>query len=238
MSSTSETGHYRNIANFNQVTQFCIGYGPTYNPSNPDLSTINLTSFHTTVLGLHNAIPVAQQPYIQAVNLRQERFDQLPAYATRIVGALAASSGVTSELVADAKTILRKIRGTRAKPVSPDSTTSISVSQRSYDLLCDHFNELVALVAAVPAYNPNEVDIQITNLNIAKAALLSANQSVATAHVGLSNARLARNTALYIGPSCLIQRAKAIKLYVKSIFGAASPQYKQISGISFREYKY
>ena len=37
MSSTSETGHAKNIANFQDLISFCQGYGATYNPTKESL---------------------------------------------------------------------------------------------------------------------------------------------------------------------------------------------------------
>lgn len=49
MASTSETGHAKNIANFQDLIAFVVGYGTTYNPSKntlkiPQLNTIATTS--------------------------------------------------------------------------------------------------------------------------------------------------------------------------------------------------
>jgi len=33
MASTSETGHAKNVANFEDLISFCTGYGTAYNPS-------------------------------------------------------------------------------------------------------------------------------------------------------------------------------------------------------------
>ena len=38
MSSTSEKGHAKNVANFGIIINFASGYGPLYNPSNPALA--------------------------------------------------------------------------------------------------------------------------------------------------------------------------------------------------------
>ena len=37
MASTSETGHAKNVANFETLISFCAGYGATYNPSKANL---------------------------------------------------------------------------------------------------------------------------------------------------------------------------------------------------------
>ncbi len=235
MVSTSESGHAKNIANFNQLIQFCTGYGPTYNPSNPALAIPALTAQHATCNTIHQAVATAKQPYINAVNARQISFKGLPSFATRIVNALGSSAGVSDQLMDDARTILRKIRGERAKNVNPDNENSISVSQRSYDMLLDHFVELIALVSSVPAYTPNETDLQVPALSIAKANATNVNQAVVSAAVALANARLQRNNALYADEVGLVAVALDVKLYVRSVFGASSPSYKLISGITFKK---
>ncbi len=38
----AETGHAKNVANFETMTSFVIGYGAAYNPSNMDIQLTNL----------------------------------------------------------------------------------------------------------------------------------------------------------------------------------------------------
>ena len=40
MASTSETGHAKNIANFQDLISFCQGYGVTYNPTKESLNNV------------------------------------------------------------------------------------------------------------------------------------------------------------------------------------------------------
>ena len=50
----------------------------------------------------------------------------------------------------------------------------------------------------------------------------------------LSNARITRNEILYLPETGLIGVALSVKIYIKAIFGVTSPQYKQVSGLLFR----
>jgi hypothetical protein len=113
MASTSETGHYKNIANFSLLITTCQGFGSAYQPNNPVIQIANLLTRHATATTLHNAVAAAKQPYTQAVNARQIDFKPMPKLSTRIVNSLAVSPNVQSNLVDDARTILRKIRGIR-----------------------------------------------------------------------------------------------------------------------------
>jgi hypothetical protein len=47
MPSTSETGHAKNVANFETLVSFCTGYGATYNPSRDALKVANLQTLLT-----------------------------------------------------------------------------------------------------------------------------------------------------------------------------------------------
>ena len=66
--------------------------------------------------------------------------------------------------------------------------------------------------------------------------LKAKNLSVITAEVSLSNARIARNDIMYKENSGLVFIAVDVKTYIKSVFGATSPQFKQTSNLKFRNY--
>jgi hypothetical protein len=53
----------------------------------------------------------------------------------------------------------------------------------------------------------------------------------------VSNARIARDKALYAETTGVLDVAQDVKQYVKSLFGATSPQYKQVSGLKFNRPK-
>ena len=59
------------------------------------------------------------------------------------------------------------------------------------------------------------------------------NTAVINATTDLSNARINRNKVLYFKSTGLYDIAQEVKKYVKSVFGASSPQYKQVSKIKF-----
>ncbi|HNP67813.1 MAG TPA: hypothetical protein PKH16_07915 [Aequorivita sp.] len=60
---------------------------------------------------------------------------------------------------------------------------------------------------------------------------------MATAYTAVSNARLERNRILYQENTGLVDTALGVKKYIKSVYGAASPEYNQIKGIKFKNYK-
>lgn len=242
MASTSETGHAKNVTNFEELISLCNGYGAVYNPANPNLSpaalAVLLTNANASLSTLNSTIP----QWVNAVNAREEAFKPLSALTTRVVSSLAAS-GASEEVTADAKSIARKLKGERAgkgstEPIDPNNPNvnpkTISVSQMSYDSRIENFERLIRLLEQQPAYTPNESDLNVAGLNTLLAQLRTLNTNTINTYTNVSNARLSRNNVLYNSVTGLVQVAANIKLYVKSVFGASSAQYKQIAGLKFR----
>ncbi|MFN0278586.1 MAG: hypothetical protein ACKVRN_08290 [Pyrinomonadaceae bacterium] len=186
------------------------------------------------------AVAAALAPWKVAVNNRETAFDGIRKLVTRIVANLAAS-GAPPNVIEDAKSIKRNIDGARKKALPPDDpatpvdeSAGISVSQQSYSQLVDHFDNLIQLLTNTATYIPNETALKVVTLNTLSASLKTANNAVVAANTPLSNARIARNTTMYLEPKNMIDRALLVKKYVKSVFGADSPQYQQVSGLEFR----
>ena len=247
MSSTSETGHAKNVANFEYLISFCTGYGTAYNPVK---ESIKLTVLNTLLAGAKTSlinVNTGLAPYNNALNEREIAFASLSKLVTRIINALDASN-VSKQAVSDAKTIARKIQGRRSSQVLPtipddpntpedESQKSISASQMSYDLRIQNFEQLIQLLSSITGYAPNENDLKVTTLTTLLADLKTKNSTAISALAPLSNARLSRNTVLYAAETGLVDIAAEVKKYVKSVYGATSPQYKQISGLKFTRIK-
>ena len=107
----------------------------------------------------------------------------------------------------------------------------------SYDNRIFNFKKLIQLLAAQPAYAPNEADLTTVSLTALYTSLNTLNTTVVNTFTPISNARIARDTILYTQTTGLVDIAADVKKYVKSVFGATSPQYKQISGIKFKRPK-
>ena len=248
MTSTSETGHAKNVANFEDLISFCTAYGTAYNPSNAALKLTALNTLFASAKSSLATINTMLPPWKTAVNAREIAFTPLSKLTTRIVNALDASS-VTRQSVADAKTYARKIQGKRASDKIPvvavtadatavvDNHKSISASQMSFDNRIEHLDKLIQLLSSQSAYTPNEVDLKITALTTLIADMRTKNTAVINAYTPLSNTRISRNNVLYTTGTGLIDIAGEVKKYIKSVFGATSPQYKQVSGLKFSKIK-
>ena len=243
MASTIETGHAKNVANFDDLISFATGYGTAFNPSKPSIKLTALQTLATSAKSAINAVNAALPAYSNAVAARESAFEPLSKLITRVNNALKATD-TTEQVDESAKTLVRKIQGTRANAKKTDEekaaekaagkeTKEISSSQMSYDSRLDNFDKLIKLLTSVTLYAPNEADLKVTALTTLYTDLKTKNTAVVTATIPLSNARISRNDILYKTNVGLVDIASDVKVYVKSVYGASSPQYKQISKLKF-----
>ncbi len=245
MASTSETGHSKNVANFEDLISFCTAYGASYNPSKAAIQIASLSTLNTNALNSISGFTTNKTAFSNATNARQAAFEPLKKLSTKIVNALDATDA-NDKLVANAKTINNKLQGKRSgeKPAPPVAGATeaaedktISVSQQSYDSLIENFAKLIDLVSSEPSYTPNETELQVSTLTTTLGNLKTTNTGVINAYTNYSNARITRNSILYGTTSGLVEIAGDVKKYVKSVFGATSPQFKQVSGLEFKKVK-
>lgn len=237
-----ETGHAKNVANFEELVSFVTAYGTAYNPTKAAIKLPALTALVTQVKSDIANVTTKNVAYNNAVNTRATLFEPLRPLATRLLQALSITDA-TDQLMKDAKTINRKLQGKRAQPIAPSTDpnapapNTISASQQSYDQLIEHFSKLIELLKSETTYAPNETDLKTTALTTQLASLKTANANVTSAYTNVSNARIARDKSLYKTKSGLYDIAGDVKNYVKSLYGISSAEFKQISKIKFTKPK-
>lgn len=249
MASNSENSFYKNADSLLELINLAVSWGTTYAPSSPNLSVGSLQTLHSDYVSFLGSVNSAQTTYVNQVNDRKNLFKGLSSKAVRIV-AILKSSGASQDLIDDAQTIVRKLRGSRKRnngnatetPTTPDSSNpplpnSFSVSQRSYANQQGFFLELINLVASFPAYSPSEAEFQTANLNVFASNLADANESVINKYYLLFNARTNRNEFLHNPSTGLLVTAVNVKAYIKGLFGFKSPQYKAATAIKFSKRK-
>lgn len=245
MVSISETGHAKNLANFDELAVRAAGLGSGYNPI---LECIKCNSMKAKSVSAHdaiNAVKAALPVWSNAIAAREKAFAVLNSIVTRVVNALI-GSGADQKIVANARTIARKINGARAKRKltaeekqalkdQGQAVAEISSSQMSYDNRIDNLNGLVHLLESIPGFEPNEPDLKPAALRAYVEDLRNKNNAVVLAADPLKSARILRNQVLYDEKTGLVATALMAKAYIKSVFGASNPVYKSISSLTFRK---
>ena len=244
MSNSNETGHARNVANFEKLIVGITAQGAAYNPANAQLKPEALNSQLAAARTVNEAVNAALTVFKNAVGARNTAFETLDRLVTRVNNALKAS-GAEGPVVQNAQTFVRKLKGRRAKAKMSDEekqaalakgqvVVEISASQRGFDSRIDYLDKLISLLASVAVYAPNEADLKVESLKQLLEKLKAANSAVAIAQTQLNNARITRNETLYHPANGVVGISTGVKLYVKSVFGATSPQYKALSGLRFK----
>ena len=242
MASSSETGHSKNVTNFETLILSCTGFGADYNPSISDILISNLTTQHTDAKVSLQLVKTTEAPFNEVEGQRKTIFKPVKPTSTKVLNALKGVKAPAT-VITDAETINRKIQGKRADNTidvvvaGQTPKDKISVSQQSYDMQIEHFSKLIELVSIEPKYNPNETPLKVATLTTFKNQLVTINTSLKTIYTPYKNAMINRDTKLYSSETGIVDTAQTVKNYVKSVFGASSPQFKQISKLVFRKLK-
>ena len=253
----NETGHYKNVANFKKLCTHVQTF-PKYNPARDALKVPTLLAQHDAAETMMTSLNTAETNEKKAAKERATAFYGFSEFATSIVSELE-SAVPDSHLIPQAHHILAKIRGTRILKLKEESTTPLttptgesaadgsgtdttddekmhrSVSQRSFDAVEDHLDKLVTVIEGEPAYQTGVPELQPNALRTYWDNLKQTNRTAFDAGVVLTNVRKLRTELLYQEVTGLVFIAKAVKKAVVGAYKTTSPEYKQISGIPFRD---
>lgn len=238
--STTEKGHIKNLQNFDDLIQACTRFGDNYNPSATALTIPELETMYEDAKAKQDAVNLAFAELTHGINQRQNWFEQLPKITTRVLQSILANVN-DKKLLADARTIAKKIHGKPSKPKTNDSqegqetstTTTKSNSQRSLDKLMEHLGNLIMLLENEPDYTPNEEDLSVLGLKNYLKELQTADKSVQKSEISYRKALTERDKVIYTKETGLIAMANRVKTYVRSIFGTKSLEYNEIRKFQF-----
>jgi len=239
MASTSETGHNKNVANFNSAYQIFQEMGTLYNPSNPNLQLATLNPIKTQLAGTITVLNDQKPIYTNAVADREVEIAPIGKVTTKTLNfskSLNISLIDKENLTSQAK----KIRGDqKPKKINPDTaeTESISTAQMSYDSRIANLDTYISQLASHPEYTPNETEIQITTLRAYHQRLVTLSSIVNASGNALITARKNRNDILYFNNTNIIQLIREIKAYLKSLGAAGEPYYKALVRLKFKDIK-
>lgn len=239
----SEKGHAKNLENLKKEYGFGTSWGAGYAPSNPVLLLTNISSVIAAAEAARDALQAARTPYRNATAAAEEAFAPLSKLITRVMNTLEVS-GVSENIIEDARTYARKIQGKRATaavqddPATPDvdeSEQSYSASQMSRTQRIENLDALILLLDEQQLYAPNENDLKVTALTDLSADLKAKTQAVQTAFVNYSNALGNRDEIYYADSTGIVTIGNLFKKYVQAAFGSDSVEYNQVKGLEFRK---
>jgi len=238
MSKQFETGHAKNVANLEMLIEQVTTY-TAYNPSIDNLKIPQLTTLYNSAVTNLNTVKDKRTANKNAIAERQSIYENLKPISTRIINFLDIL-GLNETTINQAKSINRLIQGyskksNQQKAEGEEGNKSKSTSRQSYTQTAENFSKLLQLISTVSAYNPNTNELKLTELTTYYTALVNATQVVNQTEAELNTALIERNTILYNDTNGLYEIALNVKKYVKSLYGANTPEYKNVSKIKFTD---
>ena len=159
--------HVKNAEAFARLLDFCTGYGGKYNPGRSTLRIEALQAKKGEVLAMLTQVINARVALNNAINQRQQVFDQLPRLVSSILRILEAS-GASEEKLANARAFAQQIYGSASKqrevaatPEAVEPVSSRSTLQLAFASKADWFARLVNTVATEPLYLTNEPHLHV-----------------------------------------------------------------------------
>ena len=243
----SASGPGTNVTNLKTLIAAILGFGDRYNPINALITVMALQALYLLGQSAVNEVDAVQPANTNAKNTRNEAFDSLYKRVTRIGNAFKAI--VPNEQSREhVRSMILLIQRGRVNPkkeqpavtdpsVDPATVKENASHKSGYDKQLENFNKLIQYLTSFPAYKPNEEDLTVESLTAFYNDLTEKNQLVNTTETQLNVARRQRENVLDKPETGLVQLGNDSKSYVSSVFGARSPEYKQISKLKFRTYK-
>lgn len=238
MSSTSEVGHAKNVAKLQKITQQVTTYS-LYNPPVENISLASLQALYTNANAKLTEVGDKRNANKNAIVARQSAFENLKSTCTSIMNLLEIL-GLPQGTLDQARSLNRAVQGSSKKTTTPpeegkEAPKSSSTSRQSFTQQAENFGLLVQLLGTIPNYTPNEEDLKLTNLNTYHASLVSATLAVDQTESELNTKMIERDKILYAEETGLYTIAQNVKKYVKSLYGATSQEYTNVSSIKFSE---
>ena len=247
MANTTDQSHASNFGNQTSFLKQCESYGTRYNPQRSDLKIIAIQEKNAATKAVLELVDQMLQPYNEAVNKRFGVFSVLDPFYTRVLAAIR-SCEIDTLVVADAASIIKKLKGIRATRVSKAAVSNgetgaesepktKSPSQKTFDGRIWNMDKLVELLKAQPNYLPSEADLSLDAIKKVHGDMVSVNDEVLEAEKPLNKARDSRDEIMYDPKTGLVKQALDAREYLKSVFGAQSNEYKEAERLNFRTIK-
>ncbi len=239
MSSTSETGHAKNVAGLEDLIDHLEVLNPPYNPSKTLLQLSSLKAQLPPAQAAIKTISTTAPPYQLAVDAQEELFKPLGKMLTRIMNIFRSSVDNPNE-VESAESLAKLMKGgskPAKKPAEEAQTepkNNKSTSRRSYDSIIENFEKLIDILIANPLYKPNETEFKTATLSALLADMKAKNKAVGVLEGPLRGARLERNKLLYTPGTGIVDVGNDVRIHIRGILKPDNPHYKAILAIKFK----
>ncbi|MCD9188497.1 MAG: hypothetical protein LUM44_18915 [Pyrinomonadaceae bacterium] len=239
-----ETGHTKNVANFETVIIVLTALGSVYNPVQ---ALILLTALQTKLAQAKAALAsldTARAEKTVKIDEVEAGFAGLYKYVVNIKRTAEVAVNDPA-FTADLQTIVNKFSSAGRDtdlvddPATPDideSRTGRSTSERSRDKQLAHLAAIIALLhTKADLYRSNDAAYTIAAVETRHAELSALNNAALAALAAEANAEEARDEILYHPETGILRLVQLIKTELARNPGKDSAAYRQINALEFRK---
>ncbi len=224
---------------YSRLVGLCTGFGETYKPGQQNLQLKAMRALLVKAQSSLQDVKSKTNAYKHVTNAREIFFADVDRLASQITFTLKAA-GVPRQTLDDARyyfrLITRRLKYRAPIPAAEGEEQPLKArrhTQGGYVSRAGNLGKLVDLVSAVPEYKPNEVELQVEQLQAKVDRLHELNKEVALAKAARSKAISHRNKVLYEDVESLVDNASRVKSYVRVVYGFNSDEMKQVVNLSF-----
>jgi hypothetical protein len=230
--------HVKTMQSFGKLRGICTGLGGAYKPGQQNLQVKALTTLQFNAQQLMDEVIEAQTAYDNITNRRERAFRDVRSLGSSICYVLR-SCGAHPLTLADALASNRKLQG-RTRYRAPEPLPEVGQEPmpkrrghpRNFASLVQYFAQLVETASAEPLYRPLETELTTEGLEQKVVELLSLNELVTKAELKLAKLQKQRNEMFYQGEASLVNIGRAVKHYIRGVFGFKSAPAEEIVKVS------
>ena len=239
-----ETGHAKNVANFENATIIVAGLGAGYSPNQPLIQLAALQTKLAAAKAVLDQVNTSEADKKIKTDEVQAEFEGLDKYVVNIKRTAEVELN-DPDFTANLQSIVNRFTSSSRKtgvpddPLTPDideSRTKLSTAQRSRDNQVAHLADMLALLQTRADYNPDDMQYKIETIEAKIASLTAKNNAAKTAEAVFGNELDARDAVLYDEETGITKLVKLIKIQLALKPGKESAAYQQINALEFRKY--
>lgn len=228
--------HVKTMQAFGKLKGICTGLGGAYNPGQQHLQVKALTTIQFNAQRLMDEITEARTAYDNITNKRELAFREMRKLGSQICWVLRAS-GAHPLTIADAVRSNRLLQGNlRYRTPLPkeegEATDKRRFPARDFATQVENFAQLVETAVGEPLYRPREEALLPEALEARVLEMRSINESVAKAVDRFRQLRKQRIELFYTAPHSLVNTARAVRHYIRGVFGFRSTPHAELINVS------
>lgn len=247
---TKSRSHLQQLVTASNLITFIESLGPTYNPSNPNLTLQSLKDTVALNKELGEKLIVAKTTLAHITLAKNQHLIEVKQRVTRITYCLQALQ-ISKTKLASIRILTKNFypyqkKKTKTAAITPADTQNTSEvpltkTRHSHKLAIKYaerklnwFQELIGTLAQIPNYSSNEAELSIAGLTALANSLKQDLEVWHKEYEKLHQLRSIKNQQLSNQTEGMVTYFRSAKSYIKSVYGPQSVEAKILPNFVFK----